>query len=285
MCRFVVYLGPPVTLSSLLIEPTNSLIHQSFQSYESEDPLNGDGFGIGWYAREMSEHPAVFRSMSPAWSNRNLLELSRVTRSDCVLAHVRAATQDIPVSEANCHPFTFGPFAFMHNGDLGGFRRVRRKLLAHLSDQSFDMIGGATDSEHLFAMFLDRIEAKSGDRATEALAGALISTIRDAIQLTRREAVADHSYLNIAVCDGRRAAVSRFTTGEPEHALSLYLDRGRRYTCEDGVCRMVERRDGSGAVIVSSERLSDDPGWQVVPVNHLVSIDEGRNVQIRPIEV
>lgn len=92
MCRFVLYHGPPITLGSLVTEPENSLIHQSYQSRERAEPLNGDGFGLAWYAPELSAAPALFRSISPAWNNANLLSLARVVRSHCILAHVRAAT-------------------------------------------------------------------------------------------------------------------------------------------------------------------------------------------------
>ena len=44
MCRFTLYLGPPVRLSTLLIEPSHSLIQQSFHAEERSEPLNGDGF-------------------------------------------------------------------------------------------------------------------------------------------------------------------------------------------------------------------------------------------------
>ena len=89
MCRLMLYLGPETRLSALVVEPDHSLIRQSVHSKEREEPLNGDGFGIGWYARAHSEDPAVFRSITPAWNNRNLQNLARVVASDCVLAHVR----------------------------------------------------------------------------------------------------------------------------------------------------------------------------------------------------
>src|ERR1044071_4844098 len=103
MCRFVLYHGTPITLASLVTEPGHSIIKQSIHASETEEPLNGDGFGVAWYVPELSQQPGVFRSVSPAWSNQNLLDLARVTRSRCVLAHVRAATSGLPVSETNCH--------------------------------------------------------------------------------------------------------------------------------------------------------------------------------------
>jgi predicted glutamine amidotransferase len=36
----------------LLYSPKNSLILQSYKSKERKEPLNGDGFGVGWYLRK-----------------------------------------------------------------------------------------------------------------------------------------------------------------------------------------------------------------------------------------
>lgn len=280
MCRFVLYSGPPVTLSSLLVEPANSLIHQSFHSYESEDPLNGDGFGIAWYVPKRSPQPALFRSMSPAWSNRNLVSLSRVTESECILAHVRAATPGLAVSESNCHPFVSGRFAFMHNGDVGAFRRIRRKLIESLSDRAFNTIQGATDSEHVFAVLLDELGFSDLPLTVATLADGVRRTIARLEVLVRESGETASSYLNLAVTDGRNAVVSRFACSGRADAATLHYSAGSRYECHEGVCRMHSVKPGEHAVIVSSEPLSGDKSWQEVPIGDVVTIDEHRNVQV-----
>ena len=274
MCRFVVYLGPPITLSSLITEPTHSLIHQSYHSRERTEPLNGDGFGVGWYVPPLSDRPAVFRSISPAWSNRSLRQLCRVTRSDCVFAHIRAASPGLPVIESNCHPFCWRDLAFMHNGRIAEFRRLKRTLQADLSDEAFHAIEGSTDSEHVFALLIDRVKA-NGDlsRAIQATLGQVVGHLDAA-------GAAGVSQLNLAVTDGRRAVVTRFTTDPAGRAETLYLHEGRSYVCEDGVCRMIEPGEEGGAVLISSEALSDDPGWKPVPVNHMVIVEQDRSVRI-----
>src|SRR5262245_10780170 len=212
MCRFTLYVGPPLQLSALVTEPTHSLIHQSYHSEERDEPLNGDGFGVAWYAPELTREPAVFRSVTPAWNNRNLLDLARVVRSPCILAHVRAATQATELSEANCHPFRHGPYAFMHNGDVGGFPSLRRALLARLSDEAFQSIRGSTDSEHVFALFQDRLREERQEDRGAAMGAALRRTIREVVALVREHGGGAPSYLNLAVADGDAAVVSRFTT-------------------------------------------------------------------------
>ena len=53
---------------------------------------------------------------------------------------VRAAMPGMPVSEQNCHPFQWSRYLFMHNGVVGGFMRIRRALLATLSDSAYDTV-------------------------------------------------------------------------------------------------------------------------------------------------
>jgi ergothioneine biosynthesis protein EgtC len=276
MCRFTFYSGQPITLGSLVTEPAHSLIHQSFESREREEPLNGDGFGIAWYTPEVSNEPARFRSITPAWNNQNLLDLARVVKSSCILAHVRAATQYIAVTETNCHPFKHGRWAFMHNGDIGGFPRVRRPMLSHLSDASFGIIGGTTDSEHFFALVLDELRREDDPFDVVAMGTAMTRAIQKTCELVTKHAPGEYIYLNAVFSDGERSVAVRFTTDEPQHASSLYLNEGHRYVCEDGVCWMVEPEDEAGTVIVSSEPLSSEASWRSIAPNSMVLIEHGR---------
>jgi len=269
MCRFVVYLGPEITVSSLVTDPSHSLINQSFNAEEREEPLNGDGFGVAWYAHALTETPALFKDISPAWSNANLLSVARVVRSTCILAHVRAASGGLPVTQLNCHPFVWQELAFMHNGDLGGFREMRRAIIDRLSDEAFAWVKGSTDSEHIFALFIDEYAKTPGEGASK-LEAALRATIRTLQELRAGLKLPTDAFLNLAITDGHAAVVSRIASpGEdPE---SLYYIGGRQYDCVDGVCMM--RPGTSAAVVVASERLSNDEGWAPVPANHLLMIE------------
>src|SRR6476660_5179643 len=87
MCRWLAYTGAPVLVHDLLYRPENSLVVQSLHSRLGVEPTNGDGFGLGWY--DEGPVPGVYRSIEPAWNDRNLGELSSHLRSHCVLSHVR----------------------------------------------------------------------------------------------------------------------------------------------------------------------------------------------------
>ncbi len=269
MCRFTLYMGPPILLSSLLLEPEHSLIRQSTHSLEREEPLNGDGFGVGWYAPEYSNEPAVFRSITPAWNNRNLHNLTRVVRSSCILAHVRAATQSSGVNEANCHPFRFNKYLCMHNGDIGNFRKVRRKLLESVCDEAYSNVYGSTDSEHFFAVFIDELLKRSVHNLDD-MADSLSAAIYRIDELVRAYGDAEPSYMNVAIADGQRAIISRYTNDSEYAPESLYYFTGDLYRT------VGEHTDGELSVIVSSEQLSNDIQWQEVAENQIVKINYGQ---------
>jgi predicted glutamine amidotransferase len=299
------YLGAPILLSKLLIEPTNSLINQSIHSRSQDTPVNGDGFGVAWYAHDITRKPGLFRSLLPAWSNSNLARLARVTRSGAVLAHVRAATQGIDSAELNCHPFVHEQYALAHNGDIAAFPSLRRALEASLSDDAFAAVAGSTDSERLFALLVDALRdhapratsTPNSDPDARLMADALRTAIARVARLAAPfHAAGEHSYLNLALTDGVRGVACRWSTDSDANTPTLYLYRRGEYSCEGGVCRItpVAHRDAnphpalpphSGAVVISSETLTDDHAWEPLPLNHLVTIAADRTITIEPVGI
>ncbi len=280
----MLYLGTEISISSLVTEPTNSIIHQSYNSKEGEEPLNGDGFGLAWYATGLSDEPGLFRAVTPAWNNQNLISLARVTKSRCILAHVRAASPGLPVIQLNCHPFVKGSLSFMHNGKVGGFSRVRRAILERMSDYAFDSVCGSTDSEHVFALFLDHYSKQDGALTRhEALARAMSATIKEVDSIVTAAGVEDPSFLNLAVTDGRCAVVSRYVSGGSKRPNTLYVHTGSSFTCVDGLYHRFEPDRHTRAVVIASEPLGINSDWTCVPINSLVVVDPDLGVVMRPV--
>jgi ergothioneine biosynthesis protein EgtC len=289
MCRFLTYAGAPLLLADLLYRPTNSLIMQSYHARERAEPLNGDGFGVGWYVPDVDPTPCVQRSISPAWSNHNLQNLAAKTRASCLFAHVRAATPGMMVAEVNVHPFNYDRFMWMHNGSIAGFHQIKRRLRDHLRDEFYDMIQGTTDSEHAFALFLNSLRVPFGEASGEELRRALVETIKQLNEWTHAANVTETSYYNFAVTDGHAIVVSRYATGENVHGASLHYSRGRQFEClPDGACDMhaVKGEELAAAVIISSERLTDEPDdWPDVPDNHTIMVTPDSTVSIERIDL
>lgn len=283
MCRFVMYLGPKISLSSLVTEPSHSIIHQSIKAKELEEPLNGDGFGVAWYAPELSDEPAIFKDVSPAWNNQNLLNLAPVVESRCLLAHVRAATPGLPVSQLNCHPFGWKNLAFMHNGHIEGFAKIRRKMRNRLSDAAYQWVKGSTDTEHLFGLFIDEFSRLPEGPTAERIFRALQSTIRMVEEMSAGVRGDKPSQLNLVVTDGNCAVVTRFSSDDTPPN-TLYINSNRSYQCDDEGEIHLEKT-GEQAVLVASEPLTDDSTWTCVNPDHAVIIDEQRQVSQQPLDI
>jgi len=147
MCRWLAYSGKAIFLEELIENPGNSLIKQSLNASESKTAINGDGFGLGWYGAKAT--PGIYREILPAWADQNLLSLCRQISSRLFFAHVRASTGTF-TSRANCHPFSFDNWMFMHNGQIAEYEKVRRDIENLIPDEYYLGREGTTDSEALF---------------------------------------------------------------------------------------------------------------------------------------
>ncbi|NNF16990.1 MAG: class II glutamine amidotransferase [Gammaproteobacteria bacterium] len=284
MCRFVAYKGHDIFLADLLNRSSQSLIRQSFKATKRAEPLNGDGFGVGWYAHEVDPVPCVFTSMQPAWANRNLKRLSDKIHSTCVFAHVRAASEGSLVTELNCHPFQHKEFLWMHNGFIADFAKIKRKLRNKLIDELYLDIDGTTDSEHAFALFLNYLHRYRDNYNLDRLAAVLAKTIKKIVQWSPGEQQGLASHCNFAVTDGHSIVASRYASGESEEPQSLYLARGTRFEVRDGQYRMIKRKGRVEAIIIASEPLTAaEEDWEPVPRNHIVTVSPEMHVKMKPI--
>jgi predicted glutamine amidotransferase len=278
------YKGTPILIDELLYQPKNSLINQSTNAKEIEEPLNGDGFGIGWYSKELSPEPATFVSVSPAWNNRNLKNLAPRIKTDCLVAHVRAASVG-EVSESNCHPFQYKNLLMAHNGGVENFNLIKRKLREPLSDELYNWIKGQTDSEHIFAYFINYLQNNHQKVTSDSVADSLENTYRFLTSIMLEVGIKEAAFLNMVVTDGEFMVGTRYVSDTNEEALTLYHSEGNRYVVEDGVTRLEAPEDDDHAVLIVSEKLTDGKEWTLIPKNYLVMVEANQNVRIRPIKV
>ncbi len=284
MCRLMAYKGTSIIADKLLYQPNNSLIRQSTNARELEEPLNGDGFGIGWYVPEVNNEPVTFVSVHPAWSSRNLRNLAPKIKTNCLMAHVRAASVG-EVSESNCHPFQHNNLLMAHNGGVENFPLVKRKLREPLTDDLYNWIKGQTDSEHIFAYLLNYLYKSHKKIDGDAVADAFNYTYHRLTALMKEVGIEDPAYLNMAITNGEFIVATRWVSDDKEEPLTLYHSEGSRYVVEDGVTRMEAPKDDDNAVLVVSEKLTEGKEWTMIPKNHLVIVEPSLNVRIKPITV
>ncbi|MGR6319344.1 ergothioneine biosynthesis protein EgtC [Micromonospora soli] len=234
MCRHLAYLGPPVSLGSLLYDPPYGLLRQSWapRDMRGGGTINADGFGVGWYPPGGGD-PVRYRRAQPLWNDATLPGLAAATVTGGVLAAVRSATVGMPVQETAAAPFAEGRWLFSHNGVIRGWPDAVAPLAADLPVRDLLTLDAPTDAALLWALVRHRL------RAGEDPARAVTETVAAVAS------VAPGSRLNLLLTDGATAVAS--VVG---HALSV--------------------RATGRSVLLASEPLDDEPGWRSVPDGQLV---------------
>ncbi|CAK5280516.1 unnamed protein product, partial [Mycena citricolor] len=294
MCRFVIYKGTsPVQLSHLLTRPVHSIINQAFDSrlrLDRRRPMNGDGFGVGWYDsqydEELGPQPCIFTSVTPAWNNINLTRLAEKIKSPLVFGHVRATTAG-SLSLDNCHPFVHGKLMFMHNGGIGQWEEIKRSLQKGLSDEIFNVVQGNTDSEWAFALFLSKLpDANARTFSPDVLRQAMLDTIASFNDLADAAGVTEPSLMNFCVTDGDTVVATRYISSVKDEAASLWFSSGTTFSedCEPGHYRMSKADKRENIIMVASEPLTfERADWMEIKTNTLVVITPRFNLLMIPI--
>ena len=259
MCRLLGYLGPPIPLDRVLYKPEHSLIVQSYVPREmTSGVVNADGFGVGWYRAERDVNPFTYKSTLAIWNDINLPELSRYVESECVLAYVRSATPGQALDLSNCQPFRENQLLFIHNGFITNFRKtLYRPIRDRLSDEVYQSVNGTTDSEHIFALFVNELRSLSEHAPEKALSATLMTLT----ELARSQDVSFSA--NIIISDGHHLLASRFAYGTS--APTLYWLR------DDPMY--------PNAVIIASEPLFTG-NWNSCPNSSILSVGEDLEIHI-----
>lgn len=175
----------------------------------------------------------------------------------------------------------------MHNGGIGCFKGIKRRLALSLNEQWFTLVQGSTDSEWAFALFLDCLdkagispdsEPGKGGFGHTVLRKAILKTIeringfiRDLVGEDGMGNEDSRSLLNFAVTDGESVVCTRYVSSKTDEAASLFFSSGTSWKelkgehkdadLEDRRDYVMERRDkGSDIVLVASEPLTFERG-------------------------
>lgn len=256
MCRWLAYSGNPLQLDFVIFKAQHSLIEQSLHSRLGETTTNGDGFGVGWYGPDPDEAPFRYRSIHPAWNDRNLREAARAIRASLFVAHIRAATHT-PAQETNCHPFRHERWMFVHNGLIREYPSLRRELLMQVDPRYFFSLEGSTDSEVMFLLALTFGLEKDPLPALERM----VATVED---VGHRHGVEYPLNMTICAMDGERLIAVRYSSeansrslfhnNDVHHLKQLYPDEPRIASL------------GDDTYMLLSEPLTELPGvWEEVP--------------------
>ena len=271
MCRWLAYSGSPILLEALLLKPEYSLIDQSLHARLGVETTNGDGFGVGWYGTN-TDTPALFRSVEPAWNDRNLRELAGYVESPLFLAHIRAST-GTAVQQTNCHPFRYGRWLWVHNGLVRDFPRLKRDLALAVDESLYSSIQGSTDSELLFYLAITLGLEDDPPGAVEQMVGLVE-------EAGRRHGTEHPVQMTIGTTDGKSVWAFRYSS--ERRSRSLYFSTDMRTVREMYPERPRLQEVSDETRIIVSEPIVELAGaWNEVPESSYGVVQEGED-ELRP---
>jgi glutamine amidotransferase len=306
MCRVLAYLGVPIPVRSLLFDPENSLVRQSYSPMMMNTFLNLAGFGMqAWDpASPHPEQPFTYRATTLPSHDRNLRHLSSKLSPTCMVAHVRGVTHsgDAVVTETNLHPFQFeGARAVLaHNGHLRDFSRMRYSLVQHVRPEIAQCIEGTTDSEWIYALILSQLDDPSVLPSTSELADATTAALLILREVRAAHRITTSSPVNLFLSTGHSVVATRFSFDygwyPPEDDMletdlpfvSLWYALGGEYAERDGDWQMTDG-DPPRSVIIASEPLTlDHSTWFEVPEYSMLTAeltDQGLEFEVSDLDV
>ena len=234
MCRHLAYVGPPRAVREFVFDAPHALVEQGRAPREmvvAKD--NPDGWGVAWWPPGTVE-PRRYRTTTVMWEDTAFTAGDE--KAVALLAAVRKASPSTTLEAVNNAPFLapsrLGPLAFSLNGHAFHASCETRVRSALAPDTALD---GDTDSEVLFALTRERIDAGAG--AAEAVA-AVHHVIDPGPEV----------HVNLLLVTPEQIVATTW-----QHTLYVHT--------------------GAGATTVASEALDHDDTWRRVPDATLLVAD------------
>ena len=253
MCRlFALHAGErDVAAEFWLLDAPLSIARQSER--------NADGYGMAAFTARQGM--ILIRNPVKASEDPAYRQVARRLDAAEMLVHLRYASTG-NVSLVNTHPFSQDGRLFAHNGVVGDLDRIEARLGPNRA-----MVMGDTDSERLFALITLAIREAGGN-------------VRAGITAAVREVVAEYELYSLNFVLGEIGHVWAFRY--PEHN-PLHLNRRRRGGPSGGApldeadaagTLRLHSEDGAVAplVVIASERISDEPGWEEIQPGELIHV-------------
>jgi len=234
-----------------------------------------DGWGVGFYQDGVAY---IVKRTVTFYDDRRIDKIMDKVKSRAVMTHFRSATIG-EVKENNTHPFRYGVWIFAHSGTIANFRKIK-SLIFHRIPLSFkEKIGGNTDSEYCFYLFLSCLKGKGYLKKGDILFNKAV----DALKLTsltlnnwQKEINPENiSTYNFLITNGKYMLATR------RGSTLFYLKKRWNEDCnffKVANLGIKIEEDIGDFVIVSSRKMSEDKEWVEIQENQLLAVDENVNI-------
>ncbi len=219
----------------------------------------------------------------------DLLDLVSDVKASGLLLHVRRATVG-GFKDENTHPFRYRNWLFAHTGTVARFGDLRPSLLEELPPFLQRMIVGETDSEHIFALFLNELRCAGALETLcpdpETLGKCLAQTVDKIEALAREVGATAESTLNIVATNGCGLIACRHGDGPGLHyaelgGLSVCEQHGLGEDAPETHAQLVSHKNVRSVVVTS--RLHPGVGlpWKPLPRGQILSVGPDLTANVR----
>jgi predicted glutamine amidotransferase len=253
VCRlFALHAGDrDVATEFWLLDAPDSIARQS--------EINADGYGLA--ALTAKQGMIIMRNPVKAADDSAYQAVAERLVAAEMVVHLRYADTG-GISLVNTHPFTQDGRAFAHNGVVGNLDRVEQRLGSNRA-----MVMGETDSERFFGLITLAIRDAGGD-------------VRAGIKAAVCEVVEEYEVYSLNFVLGELGHIWAFRY--PEHNPLLLHRRGAGGPSGDA---QLDHADSAGTlrlhcddaagvplVVIASEQISEEPGWEEIASGELVHV-------------
>jgi len=175
MCRLLGIYGQVDFWQEIALEFRKQADFGNIPPIGGMEPGHKDGWGMAASNRDKTAMVPIIRRLGSASDSLHYRQsvTSLIEAPDVFLGHLRKASDDIPVTLANAHPFFHDGWAFIHNGTVYNAESLSR-------DASLIPISDESDTEYLFHYLLTAIMTiPAKKRIGETLAQAVSSLTVD----------------------------------------------------------------------------------------------------------
>ncbi len=253
----------------------------------SEDEMqifsNSDGWGIGFFRNESS---FLFKKPLKKKNSRDFTTISEIVSSRIFISHLRFASIG-EVKEANTQPFRWGNWLFAHSGTIQQFRKVKSRIIRKLPIAYKKQIGGNTDSEYCFYLFLSMLRGEGGIKKGESSVSASVEGLKNfgnvMKEIFNEAEIQKEPVMNLLISNGKYLLAARY--GEP---LYYYVHEGSRddsipgfHFSETNVeFKTINQDPSKRFIVISTNKNNDGNIWKEIPDRNVMAIAPDMKIEL-----
>ena len=243
MCRLLGIFGQTENWRDIITAFSIQAETGNVPAIEKNNPGHKDGWGMTISNRKQTAMVPLIRQLGSAYEAPGYREALNTLpeQPDIFLCHLRKASDFVPISLSNTHPFFHNGWAFIHNGTVYKADTLpRAQDLVLTSDDS--------DTEYFFHYLWTKINKRSPDNT-------IAGTIVDAVSSLRL----DYTSLNFMLSNGRNLYVVRcFRKHETHYTLYCYQLQAGFIFCSEPI--EIEGLDHSRWTLLANKSLLEVQG-------------------------